>query len=251
MCSVYFHTTKTDGHLSTHPVKITQNMKEKIIAALKLKFPGINLSKKRLNSIAETVEKKVIDDETKIDAELVLYNEYNPIAEIAKHDDALRNAEAKAKKPVDPAKPDDKPLTPALPDDTPEYMKGFFKKFDELTTQVATMQAEKGATSVKGKIMEQLKDKVPAYFFDEWTMPAEETGIDSFVEKVTTKFATVNQERTNEGLGILAATKPVNGAQTPVDNKAVSPEIKAMMEKKAKEFAAAPTVEKNVVITSK
>ena len=71
-------------------------MKEKIIASIKAKFPAVNLSKARLDAIAAILEKKVTD-ESEIDAKLDEFNEYNPLADIAKQDDAMRNMQNKLK----------------------------------------------------------------------------------------------------------------------------------------------------------
>ena len=71
-------------------------MKEKIIASIKAKFPAVNLSKARLDAIAAILEKKVTD-ENEIDAKLDEFNDYNPFADIAKQDDAMRNMQNKLK----------------------------------------------------------------------------------------------------------------------------------------------------------
>lgn len=192
-------------------------MKEKIIAAIKAKFPAINLSKKRLNLIAAIIEKKVIDDEAKIDAQLDEFNFFNPIAELAKQDDTIRNLEGKLK-PEQPPKDkddktekDDKTKAPDLPDDTPGYVKtmleSFTKGFEKLSTAVDSLQKEKAQTSILEKVKTgKLKD-VPVEFWGDRKLPEKEEEIEAFETKVETDYTQFTNKLTEKGLSVLPSAK--------------------------------------------
>lgn len=80
-------------------------MREKIISQLKAKFSGVNLSKARMDAIADRLTPK-ITDEAEIDTKLDELNELVPFAEIARQDDKIRDLESKVnKKPKDEQKP--------------------------------------------------------------------------------------------------------------------------------------------------
>ena len=118
-------------------------MKEKILAAIKAKFPNVNLSKKRLDAIAAKIEAK-ITDENEIDAKLDEYNDYNPLADLAKEDDRVRNLEAKAKA-AQPAPKDDTPADepdPLADPATPEWAKSLIKQNQELAKKVENWEGK-------------------------------------------------------------------------------------------------------------
>jgi len=210
-------------------------MKEKIIAAIKAKFPAINLSKKRLNEIAAFIEKKVIDDETKVDAALDSYNDFNPIADIAKQDDTIRNLEAKLKAAQPPKKEEVKEDPPIeVTDDTPAWAKALIEQNKKLNEGLTALQGEKIKTTIHGKITDKLNEKgkeVPASFWGKRIIPDKEEEIEAFVTEVQTDWSGLVKESTEKGLSMLSA--PKSSAAPPVDSKVVSPEIKAFVEKQA------------------
>lgn len=212
-------------------------MKEKILAAIKAKFPAINLSKKRLEAIAAIIEKKVIDDETKIDAALATYDEYNPIAEIAKQDDAMRTLEAHKKanpgKKEDPIKPAD-PVVPVLDDTTPEWVKLLVEQNKKLAESVTAILGKEAQTSMRTKAIEKLKD-VPASYWGKRPLPEKDEDLDAFVTDVQTDYTAFTKEMTDNGFKMVprpaSGTPPAGGGGG--DDKTVSPEIKAFAEKQA------------------
>jgi hypothetical protein len=217
-------------------------MKEKIIAAIKAKFPAINLSKKRLESIAAIIEKKVIDDETKIDATLDSFNEFSPIADIAKQDDALRNAEAKLKAAQTPKdkddkddKPkDDKPETPELPDDTPPYIKKLMEGFQTLSTQVQAIQGEKQKGTIRAKVSDMLKDekgvlKVPESYWGKRVIPEKEEDLQAFVTEVETDYTGFTKELTDKGIAIVPGPKSGAAGAGGGNGKATKEELDAVI----------------------
>jgi hypothetical protein len=210
-------------------------MKEKIIAAIKAKFPQVNLSKKRLEAIAAKIETKVIDDETKIDAAIENYNDYNPLVELAKQDDTIRNLEAKLKAPKGETEEqrktrEEKEALEKVPDDTPAWAKALIEQNKQLSEGFAALQGEKVAQTMKQKATELLKE-VPVSYWGKRTVPVKEEDIEAFVTEVTTDYAAFKQEMTNSGLGFLS--KPNSGVQTGEKTKEVSPEVKAFMDKQA------------------
>src|SRR5689334_13222586 len=140
-------------------------MKEKILAAIKAKFPKVNLSKKRLDAIAAKIEAKVIDDETKIDASIDEFNDYNPLVDLAKQDDKIRDLESKVKPPAPaPKDPKEPPAPVELPDDTPAWAKGLIDSNKTLLEKVTQLEGEKQQSSIKTKIGEKLKE-IPANYW--------------------------------------------------------------------------------------
>jgi hypothetical protein len=205
-------------------------MKEKIIAAIKAKFPTVNLSKKRLEAIAAKIEAKVIDDETKIDAAITTYDEYNPLVEIAKQDDTIRSMESKLKPPVKK----DEPIVPPVPvitDDTPEWAKAMIEQNKLLAAGLSALQGEKVATTMRQKAIEKLKD-VPASYWGKRVIPEKEEEMDAFVADVQTDYTAFKKELTEAGISVLSVPK---SGETPDPTKTttVSPEIKAFAEKQA------------------
>lgn len=217
-------------------------MKEKIIAAFKVKYPGINLSKKRLEAIAIKIEAKVIDDETKIDAALAAMDEVYAFADIAKDDDKVRTLEAKLKTPAGetPAEKAAREAAEAaealkVTDDTPAWAKALIEQNKTLAQDLAAIKGEKVASTIKGKATELLKD-VPVSYWGKRPIPESEEALQDFVTEVTTDYATFKKEMTDTGLSFLSA--PRTGAGGGDAAKAVSPEIKAFAEKQAAQAKA-------------
>jgi len=209
--------------------------KEKIIAAFKLKYPGINLSKARLNAIATRIETKVIDDETKIDAALAAMDDAYPFTEIAKDDDKIRTLEAKTKpapKTETPAEKAAREAAEALaqPDDTPAWAKALIEQNKTLAQEMAAIKGEKVIDSMRAKATEKLKE-IPATFWIKRSIPENDEALEAFVTEVTTDYSTFKQEMTNSGLSVLPT--PRSGAGGHEATKAVSADVKAFAEKQA------------------
>jgi len=230
--------------------------KDKIIAAIKAKYHAINLSKKRLDAIAAKIEEKVIDDETKIDAALDTFNEYNPIAEIAKQDDITRGLEAKVKAVATPKK-DDKTETPQKPaaeeaadDGTPAWAKALIEQNKTLAQDLAAIKGEKAANSMRSKATEKLKD-IPASYWGKWPLPEKDEDLDAFVADVETGYQALTKDLTDQGLAVMQIPKTgggVNGGGGGADknSKVVSPEVKAYVEQQ-KAAAQAQAAAKKVL----
>jgi hypothetical protein len=194
-------------------------MKEKIIAAIKALYPAVNLTKKRLEAIAAKIEAKCSADETQIDAQLTIYDDYNSIVDQAKTDDRIAAAELKAKK--EPAKKEDTPITEPAKDPATDAMPEWAKT---IMTELSGLKAEKQAVSIREKVSASLKEKnVDNEYWSEWALPGKEEDIPAFVEKVDTKYSAFTQGLADRG--ILSTTPPKIGAGgTPVKTTAPTKE---------------------------
>lgn len=183
-------------------------MREKILAQLVIKFPGV--SKQFLGLTADKIAKKVTE-ESGIDQAITDYDNAVSISELAtdfqKHGDS-RVGEAqklwekknppKAPKTDDPKEDDDTP--PA--DKMPAWAKGLMESVTALTR-------EKAQTTVKQKATELLKE-VPAEFWNGRAIPDKEDDLQTFVESVTTDYGTFKQGLIDKGL--MQQTPPGGGA---------------------------------------
>lgn len=175
-------------------------MKEKIIAAIKEKFPAVNLSKKRLDAIAATLEDKVTD-ETQIDVKLDEFNIYNPFTEIARNDDAMRNMEAKLKSKQEPPPATPPADSPPGNDENLDMLKQLSESIKALTEKVSGFEAEKTKGSIRTKVTDQLKD-IPASYWGKRALPEKDEDIETFVEDVKNDFTSFTKEITEAGIAL-------------------------------------------------
>ncbi len=206
-------------------------MKDKILAAIKAKFPKVNLSKTRLDAIVAKIETKVSDDETLIDAQIDEFNNFNPFTEIAKNDDVIRNYEAKLKS-TGKYKENVIDLE-VTPDDTPAWAKSLIEQNKVLSEGLAAIQGEKKTATIRSKVAVDLKE-IPASYWGKRQMPEKDEDLGTFVEDVKADYSAFTQELANNGLKNIPA--PGSGVQPSA--KGVSPEIKAFAEKTVKSAIA-------------
>ncbi len=187
-------------------------MKDKIIAAIKAKFPDVNLSAKRLDAIADKLTPKVTD-ENEIDAQIDVYNDYNPISEIAKTDDTVRDLKGKLK--TAPKAPDTQSsstttTTETVPDEAPAWAKALIESNQQLSQKLASMEKEKQVSTMQQKLSahEKLKGISPV-FFKGRALPEKEEDLEAFVDGIKTDYDSFKQESNNEIL--IGGTKPVGG----------------------------------------
>lgn len=208
-------------------------MKEKIILAIKTKFPKANLSKARLNEISAKIEKKVIDDETKIDSSIDEFNEYVDILALAVQDDKLRTTSARLKEIEDGIKPKaaDEPL---VDDDAPAWAKALIEQNKKLNETVSAIQGEKNATTIRGKANEKLKD-IPVSYWGKRSIPDTEDALDAFVAEVTEDYAGFTKDMTEKGLTVLSGAGNTRAAASGTGGNTgpekINPSVKAYMEK--------------------
>jgi len=123
-------------------------MKDKVKARLRALFPGVNLSKTRLDKIADSVTSK-ITTEDEIDDKLNDFNDFMPFSDIAKGDDRQRAIDAK-KVTDDEAEAERLRLAGKTKEDDqdeemPKWFKGYATKLDLLDKQLA---GEKGKSTI-------------------------------------------------------------------------------------------------------
>lgn len=200
-------------------------MLETFKARLKAKYSGVNLSTKRIDAIADRLNKKFPDlkEEADHDAKLDDLNELTPFDDIAKDDDRIRTLEAK-QKPAEPKPADPKTADPKPSDDMPAWFKTYQEETDR---KIAGMLKDKAQSSIKDQLKEKLKD-VPGKFYENWQLPESEEHLESFVTKVNEGFAGFKQDLTEKG---LLHTNPGGGQTPPPASGKISPEIKAFVEK--------------------
>jgi hypothetical protein len=97
-----------------------------------------------------------------------------------------------------------------------------------LMDEVQSLKKEKQLSTIDSKIKshEKLKD-IPADFYEDYLKPEKEEDVDTFAEKVATKYATYKQVDKNNKA--TSQTKPVN-SQTDTKGQADVKEVDAIMD---------------------
>lgn len=141
--------------------------KIRVIGRLRALFPKANLTKERLNAIAERLAKKPEDgaDDAAIDAVINDFNDNSllSIEDIAREDDRLRTLEAKIKdsnpEPPTPPTPHTPPTPPTPPtgDDVPSWAKAILDSNKKLETELEAIKSGK-VTEGKKQMASQLFD---------------------------------------------------------------------------------------------
>ena len=197
-------------------------MKDKVLAALGLKYKGKSLSKTFLESIA-TVIAAGITEENDIEGKIT---ELDALINETANEGNRRATEAalKAKAPApDPITPDPEP---APVNETPTD-----KLLKQLLEKVTKLESEKAQTSIKSKLAELVGKDVPQSILDLVAMPDSEDKIEALAETIKTSWATSKQAINNNGLG---GDKP-NGSQGSGVKEKVSPAVAAFITKAANE----------------
>jgi hypothetical protein len=201
--------------------------KPETVAAIKAKFPGANLSKKRLEQIADKLETK-ITEENDVNAAIDAYNEYNSILEIAKNDDRMRQLEkdlaAAKKSPSGDQPPTDK--DDSADADQPKWVKDLMANQQRLAAELDAFKTEKSQQSIHGKASSALAD-VPGSFWNKRALPGKEDEVEGFVAEVRADYDAFMKENTEAGINMI----PVPGAgktNSPAGPKGISPSIKAL-----------------------
>jgi hypothetical protein len=208
-------------------------MKQKIIARLKEKFSGVNLSNTRLDAIADKLAPK-ITDETQIDAKLDELNEILPFTEIAKQDDRVRTLEAELKKPKPGPQPTPTPDPPKPADDgTPEWAKALIQQNQAMAQKIEQLESRTTAEKLNATLVGILKEKkVPESYYHvaitgRTFKDSEE--VNNFANTLVESYTKYNQELVNEGL--KQQPPPVMGKVTDHE-KEVSPMMSEYLKSK-------------------
>lgn len=144
------------------------SLKKEIIALLKTKFPGVQLSAARVEAIATKIDAKITTAD-EIEAKLDEANELFPFADIAKQDDRIRSLEEEAKKKK--PEPNPVPANPAPnPDpnnnddkDTPPWAKSLIESQKALANDLSALKGEKVTNTRRATYLESLKGTSKEY----------------------------------------------------------------------------------------
>jgi hypothetical protein len=183
-------------------------MKEKLLAKLVAKYPG--LPKQFLGLFADKLATKVTE-ESQIDTTIEsLDNLPVSITDLAAEyqkegDRRVTDFQKKNPSKTEPVKPEPGKTDPPAPvDDTPEWAKNLMK-------EVQTLKAEKTQTSMKSKLSEMLKDsKIPAKFYEKLPLPEKEEDLAAFAESIKTDHNEYKQSLIDEGV-IAGSKTPAGG----------------------------------------
>lgn len=196
-------------------------MKEKIIARLRALYPGVNLSKARLDAICNPDKLSITEEteETEIDEKLRNLNDIMDFAASAKNDDFIAAAKAAAqrkkddkdKQPTaDPPKqdpaPTDPPADPANPVDLKKLIADALAEVvTPLNAKIASLEAGK-AKETRLQVLEgKLKEANPIVKellldrFNDKTFDSDEA-FETFLAEVDTKVAETHQKLADQGL---------------------------------------------------
>lgn len=205
-------------------------MKEKIIAAIKAKFPAVNLSKKSLDAIAAKIEPRVTE-ESQIDAQIDAFNDFNPIADIAKTDDTIADLRGKLKKAASPqAKETEETASveSVVSEDTQAHLKTLIEGIKNLTTEVAKLKSEKTQDAFASRAKADLKDVNPLIWKGR-QIPQDDEAYAAFVTEVKADQAALDQQLADKGFSALGAPRGGIGGK-PTDGKASKEEVSAVLD---------------------
>lgn len=209
--------------------------KARVIDRLKALFPKANLSKKRLNAIADKLAKKPEDDaeDSAIDEVINDFNDVISIEDIAKDDDRARSLEAQNAKLLKNQKsdpnpdPDDDDEDP-IPDDTPDWAKKMFKQNQEMRQELNSIKS--------GKVTDAKTEQVRKLFGESEVLKGltpemqerliktvdleSETSLEDQVELISTDYSDLVQkaaDSTDHAGGAGGGGKPKEVSQEAVD----------------------------------
>lgn len=191
-------------------------MKEKILAELKKKFPG--LQTEFLGFIAGKLTAKVTE-ETQIEGAITELDTILPIKEQAdffqsESDRRVTAAKAKfeAENKKDDKKEDKKDDQPKGDPKVPEELKSIFETIGSLKEKLDNMEKEKKTSGLTEKLKSKLAEKkIPLKFADRRTIESEEQ-LEAVLAEVEADFEEVKQELANEGFRSSAPPRSTGGA---------------------------------------
>lgn len=205
-------------------------MKDKVKARLRALFPGVNLSKTRLDKIADSVTSK-ITTEDEIDDKLNDFNDFMSFSDIAKNDDRQRAIDAK-KATDDEAEAERLRLAGIAKEDdqdteVPAWAKGLLTTVQSLQTQLA---GEKGKSTINDlKAAAKLKG-IPEGLAAKYVI-GEGYDQETALAALETEWTEFKQIAVN---GEVKDGKVIIGDQTPAGTPAAKAAIKASMEEAVK-----------------
>jgi hypothetical protein len=220
-------------------------MKEKILAAINAKFLGVKLSKKRIEQITKFVEEEVIDDESKIEAALTLFNKINPVADLAKTDAEIRGLNKKVGELEGGVKPkkdgDESAATGKSEKDDNDEGEKIPKWAADMAKELKEIRAEKAVTTTRDKLAQDLKD-IPGALWQKRQMPTSEEEYTAFVDDVKADHAALKKDGLIQDLKNVG--NPGGGQQQQQQNgsKEVPAELKTALQGAIKKPATVMTI---------
>lgn len=206
--------------------------KAKVKERLKSKFPGVNLSQKRIDAIADKLKLPEDADDDAIDERLDELNDVFSFAEMARNDDRARTEEAERKKKEQQDNPTPKPSNddpkpdPKSADDTPAWAKSLIESNKALQSRLEAIESGKVGDSRLAQLKEILKDANPKYAesvlkkFPKMKFDTDED-FEAFKEEEAENVKEFIQAEANDGL---------SGIKTPVQGKGGSTKKQASKE---------------------
>jgi len=206
-------------------------MKDKVKARLRALFPGVNLSKTRLDKIADSVASK-ITTEDEIDDKLNDFNDIMPFTDIAKGDDRQRAIDAKkaqdeadAKAKADAEGGDDSKEDGQ--DKMPAWFKGYAEKLNKLDAQLA---GEKGKSTINDLKAAAKAKGIPEAFAAKYQI-GDDYDQETALAALETEWTELKQIAVN---GEVKDGKVIIGDATPSGTPAAKAAIAKQMEEAAK-----------------
>jgi len=192
---------------------------KQIKARLKVLYPGVNLSNKRIEAIAAKIDAKVTEED-EIDDALSTYDEYNPFAEMAKDDDRerlrLKKEPETAKTPEQiAAEKEAQGNDPVVDPEMPAWAKALVTSTQALAKGLESIQGEKVTNTRKQqyeKALEGTSDAFKAKALKDFGKMKFDTDEEftEFLTEAETDAADFIQEESNNG---LTNQTPVRGVK--------------------------------------
>lgn len=199
-------------------------MKDKVLARLKAKHPGVNLSKTRLDKISDYVVKKVAAEATDEEIDTVIddLNDFQPFADIAKADDRQRLADKKAKDEADAKAKADAEAAAAAgkggkdddQDDTPKWAKALIDTNAALQARLDKIEKGKTVDQRTQKFLDTIKDASDEFKakelkkFQRMNFETDED-FEEYLEEAGTDVTANKQAEVNGAVGATKVTRGV------------------------------------------
>lgn len=180
--------------------------KAKVKERLKVKFPGVDLSNKRVDAIADKLILPEDSDDETIDGRLVELNDIFSFAELAKNDDRQRSIEAEKKRKEKTDNQDSDSETQESKTPETDIAKMFAELLAPITQELASIKAGKTTDTRKSQLESILKD-TPDKFKARELKAFERMKFDTDEDFETYKTELIEdakdslQQQSNEGLG--------------------------------------------------
>jgi hypothetical protein len=182
---------------------------------------GANLSQKRIDAIADRLNKKFpeITDEAEHDTKIDDLYDANDLKEFAKVDDYNRTKEAREKQEREKQQPEKKVDEPKSEiDELKELVKG-------LATTVQTLHQERQTQTMQQKLAAHEKLKgIDAKLYNKWQLPKSDEEIESFVDEVASTYGhlVTKQEPSEQNIFIPGQQRQAGTSKGKVDTDLIA-----------------------------